>query len=59
VKELEEDIASVSGQHDALNIQIRMAFAHVGTMKDEVVTLKGRSERGMRLSRAPVGRLRC
>jgi chromosome segregation ATPase len=41
VKEVEEDIASVSSQRDALNIQIGMAFAHVGTMKDEVEALKG------------------
>jgi chromosome segregation ATPase len=41
VKEVEEDIASVSGQRDALNIQIGMSFAHVGTMKDEVEALKG------------------
>jgi hypothetical protein len=41
VKELEEDVALVSGQRDALNIQIRMASAHVRTLEDEVVTLKG------------------
>jgi hypothetical protein len=41
VKELEEDIALVGGQHDALNIQVRMASAHVRTLEDEVVTLKG------------------
>jgi chromosome segregation ATPase len=41
VKELEEDVALVSGQCNALNIQIVMAFAHVGTLEDEVATLKG------------------
>jgi chromosome segregation ATPase len=41
VKELEEDVALVSGQRDALNIQIGMASAHVGTLEDEVMTLKG------------------
>jgi chromosome segregation ATPase len=41
VKELEEDIALVGGQRDALNIQIRMASARVRTLEDEVVTLKG------------------
>jgi chromosome segregation ATPase len=41
VKELEEDVALVSGQRDALNIQIRMASARVRTLEDEVVTLKG------------------
>jgi hypothetical protein len=41
VKELEEDIALVGGQHDAFNIQVRMASAHVRTLEDEVVMLKG------------------
>jgi chromosome segregation ATPase len=41
VKELEEDIALVGGQRDALNIQVVMASAHVRTLEDEVVTLKG------------------
>jgi hypothetical protein len=41
VKELEEDVALVSGQHDALNIQIRMASTRVRTLEDEVVMLKG------------------
>jgi uncharacterized protein (DUF3084 family) len=41
MKELEEDVALVSGQRDALNIQIGMAFARVGTLEDEVTTLKG------------------
>jgi uncharacterized protein (DUF3084 family) len=39
VKELEEDVALVSGQRDALNVQIGMAFAHVGTLENEVTTL--------------------
>jgi HD superfamily phosphodiesterase len=41
VKELEEDVALVSGQRDALNIQVGMASACVRTLEDEVVTLKG------------------
>jgi hypothetical protein len=41
VKELEEDIALVGGQCDALNVQVRMASAHVRTLEDEVVTLTG------------------
>jgi chromosome segregation ATPase len=41
VKELEEDVALVGGQRDALNIQVRMASAHVRTLEDEVVTLQG------------------
>jgi prefoldin subunit 5 len=41
VKELEEDVALVDGQQDALNIQIGMASACVRTLEDEVVTLKG------------------
>jgi hypothetical protein len=41
VKELEEDIALISGQRDALNVQIGMASACVGTLENEVVTLKG------------------
>jgi chromosome segregation ATPase len=41
VKELEEDIALVGGQRDALNIQIRMASAHVRTLESKVVTLSG------------------
>jgi hypothetical protein len=41
VKELEEDIALVGGQRDALNIQVGMASARVRTSEDEVVTLKG------------------
>jgi chromosome segregation ATPase len=41
VKELEEDIALVGGQRDALSIQVGMASIHVRTLEDEVVTLKG------------------
>jgi chromosome segregation ATPase len=41
VKELEEDITLVSGQCDALNIQIRMVSARVRTLESEVVTLSG------------------
>jgi septal ring factor EnvC (AmiA/AmiB activator) len=41
VKELEEDIALVGGQRDALNIQVRLASARIRTLEDEVVTLKG------------------
>jgi predicted nucleic acid-binding Zn-ribbon protein len=41
VKELEEDVALVGVQRDALNIQIRMESARVRTLEDEVVTLKG------------------
>jgi predicted RNase H-like nuclease (RuvC/YqgF family) len=41
VKELEEDVALVSGQRDALNVQIGMASACIGTLENEVATLKG------------------
>jgi chromosome segregation ATPase len=41
VKELEEDIALVGGQRDALNIQAGMVSACIRTLEDEVVTLKG------------------
>jgi chromosome segregation ATPase len=41
VKELEEDVALVGDQRDALNIQIEMASARVETLEDEVATLKG------------------
>jgi chromosome segregation ATPase len=41
VKELEEDVSLVGGQRDALNIQIGMASARVGTLEDEVATLQG------------------
>jgi hypothetical protein len=54
VKELKEDVALVSGQRDALNIQIGIASARIGILEDEVAT----SKRGTRLSRAPVRRLR-
>jgi chromosome segregation ATPase len=40
VKELEEDIALISGQHDALNVQIRLVSAHLKTLKNEAVALK-------------------
>jgi cell division protein FtsB len=40
VKELEEDIALVSGQRDALNVQIRLVSARVETLTEEVTTLK-------------------
>jgi chromosome segregation ATPase len=40
VKELEEDVALVSGQRDALNMQIRLASARIGTLTKEVETLK-------------------
>jgi chromosome segregation ATPase len=41
VKELDEDIALVGGQLDALNVQVRMASARVKTLEDEVVMLTG------------------
>jgi chromosome segregation ATPase len=41
MKELEEDVALVSGQRDALNVQIRLVSARVGALKNEVVTLQG------------------
>jgi hypothetical protein len=41
VKELKEDVALVSGQRDALNVQIRLASARVRTLTKEVMTLKG------------------
>jgi chromosome segregation ATPase len=40
VKELEEDVAHVSGQRDALNVQIGLASTHIGTLTKEVETLK-------------------
>jgi hypothetical protein len=40
VKELEEDVALVSGQGDALNVQIGLASARVGTLTKEVEALK-------------------
>jgi chromosome segregation ATPase len=40
VKELEEDVALVSGQRDVLNVQIGLASARVGTLTKEVETLK-------------------
>jgi chromosome segregation ATPase len=41
VKGLKEDVALVSGQCDALNVQIGLASARVGTLIEEVETLKG------------------
>jgi hypothetical protein len=41
VKGLEEDVALISGQRDALNVQIGLASARVGTLTEEVETLKG------------------
>jgi chromosome segregation ATPase len=41
VKELEEDVALVGGQRDALSIQIGMVSACIGILEDEVATLKG------------------
>jgi chromosome segregation ATPase len=41
MKELEEDVALVSGQRDTLNVQIGMASARVGTLENEVRILKG------------------
>jgi chromosome segregation ATPase len=40
VKGLEEDVALVSGQRDALNVQIGLAFARVRTLTEEVEMLK-------------------
>jgi chromosome segregation ATPase len=40
VKELEKDIALVSGQRDALNVQIGLASARIGTLTEEVEMLK-------------------
>jgi uncharacterized coiled-coil DUF342 family protein len=40
VKELEEDVALVSGQRDALNIQIRLVSARLESLQGKVVTLK-------------------
>jgi hypothetical protein len=39
-KKLEEDVAHVSGQRDALNVQIRLASVHIGTLTKEVEALK-------------------
>jgi chromosome segregation ATPase len=41
MKELEEDVALVSSQRDALNIQIGMASTRVRTLENEVATWKG------------------
>jgi septal ring factor EnvC (AmiA/AmiB activator) len=40
VKELEEDVALVSGQRDALNVQIGLVSARLETLQNEVVALK-------------------
>jgi chromosome segregation ATPase len=40
VKDLEEDVALVSGQRDALNVQIGLVSARFETLKNEVVMLK-------------------
>jgi chromosome segregation ATPase len=40
VKELEEDVTLVSGQRDALNVQIGLASARIRTLTKEVMTLK-------------------
>jgi hypothetical protein len=52
VKVLEEDVALVSGQRDALNIQIGVASARVGTLENEVTMLKGD---GLREGRGSLG----
>jgi chromosome segregation ATPase len=41
VKELEEDVALVSRQHDALNVQIGQVTARFGALKDEIAALSG------------------
>jgi chromosome segregation ATPase len=41
VKRLEEDVALVSGQRDALNVQIGLVSTHVGSLTEEVEMLKG------------------
>jgi hypothetical protein len=40
VKELEKDVALVSGQRDALNVQIGLVSARLETLQDEVMALK-------------------
>jgi hypothetical protein len=40
VKELEEDVALISGQRDALNMQIKLVSARVRTLTKKVKTLK-------------------
>jgi hypothetical protein len=40
VKELEEDVALVSGQRDTLNVQIGLVFAFLETLTNEVMALK-------------------
>jgi peptidoglycan hydrolase CwlO-like protein len=41
VKELKEDVVLVSSHRDALNVKIGQVSVHIGTLKNEVVTLKG------------------
>jgi chromosome segregation ATPase len=41
VKELEEDVALVSGHRDTLNVQIGQVTARFGALKDEVAALSG------------------
>jgi chromosome segregation ATPase len=41
MKELEEDVTLVSGQHDALNVQIGMVSTRIGTLENKVTMLKG------------------
>jgi chromosome segregation ATPase len=41
VKELKKDVTLVSDQRDALNVQIGLVSAHVGTLENEVTMLKG------------------
>jgi uncharacterized coiled-coil DUF342 family protein len=40
VRELEEDVALVSGQRDALNAQIGLVYARLKTLESEVMMLK-------------------
>jgi chromosome segregation ATPase len=41
VKELEQDIALVGGQRDALNIEVGVVSTRIKTLEDEVVMLMG------------------
>jgi chromosome segregation ATPase len=41
VKELEEDVALVSGHRDTLNVQIGQVTARFGALKDKVAALSG------------------
>jgi uncharacterized protein (DUF3084 family) len=40
VKELEKDVALVSGQRDALDVQIGLVSTRVETLESKVMTLK-------------------